>query len=133
MTYHVVAQARFSANPDACAPLAHLGIFSISSVLRPDCVVVVEEDGIAPRVVAVDAKKRQAAMDAGDVAEAASKYVWGLRRSSPGAVATVAVDRVVVAAPAGGGPMFDQTLSRIEVTGLAPGAGSSVAISSIVS
>jgi hypothetical protein len=75
----LLAQAEIGKEPQDFDGLLPGGIRSVSSVLRPDVTMGV----VAPKGVGVfvlDAKRRSAAtMDPRDAAEAASKYVWGIR------------------------------------------------------
>ena len=59
---------------------ASSSIQSISSTLIPDVLLVIETESNTSRIFVIDAKKRGTgtAMTAGDVAEAASKYLWGV-------------------------------------------------------
>lgn len=116
-SYLVVSQAELSGSPESCAPLARLDIRSVSSALRPDVIVVVQRPGEEPRIRVFDAKKRRTEMEAASVAEAAGKYLWGIRK---GAVETSVLDRAVIVATDGGAPMFNPTLSRTESIALRP-------------
>ncbi|MDA9293046.1 hypothetical protein N9Q18_01030 [bacterium] len=120
-----VAQPEISDDPDRCGPLMELGLVSITSVLEPDLLVVFENQADKSWMIDVyDAKKRRSSkrrprMSAGDVAEAASKYVWGLRMPSK---LQPAVRTVSILSPETPEGMFDSA-SQIETFGLRPGVG----------
>ncbi|AXH95509.1 hypothetical protein DV701_04615 [Ornithinimicrobium avium] len=96
-------------------------IRSLTSTLVPDVGVFLMTDH-EQRMVVVDAKRRSAlTMRADDVAEASSKYVWGLRVSPPSDGAPrLAVDRVVLASTAQTPEMYSDH-SRIEGSTVVPG------------
>lgn len=79
-TVFALAQARISGEPRSFGGVLPIAVRSISSDLRPDVLLcVVTSDGRVG-MAAVDAKRLSGgAMDASMAAEAASKYVWGLR------------------------------------------------------
>jgi hypothetical protein len=101
----VVAQARLAASPTSCLPLEDAGLRSVTSVLRPDLIAAWRSSPDEEwEVVVFDAKHRVAGqpMDAGAVAEAGSKYLWGVRRES----LERGVNRVVIVSTEGGGTML---------------------------
>ena len=109
----VVAQPQVSRDPASCGILAPVGLFSVSSVLQPDLVVAMEDMHSGTWHVDVyDAKKRSQPMTSGDVAEAASKYVWGIRRKGSTAD-ELAVRSVTIVTTGDGGSMFSPADSRI--------------------
>ena len=79
----VLAQPIVGAEPSDFDGLLPAPIHSVTSDLIPDVLVCVQRSGHDPVVVAVDAKKRSSlsAMQPEEVAEAGSKYLWGLRDS----------------------------------------------------
>lgn len=112
----VVAQARLAADPSSCIPLLDVGIRSITSVLIPDLTMAWRESSSSEwEVVVFDAKHRIAGhpMDAGAVAEAGSKYLWGLRRHPGGQV----VNRVMIVSTEDAGAMFssDSLIERVRM------------------
>jgi hypothetical protein len=81
--------------------------WSVSSDLAPD--VVLAADGPAgPRLVALDAKAR-GLLSSGDLAQEASKYLWGIRRDTDDILGTTAV---VLVSPYGGDPPHDISNAR---------------------
>ena len=77
----VVAQPQISDEPASCKILERAVLFSVSSILQPDVVVAIEDRHSQTWHIDVyDAKKHSRTMTPGGVAEAASKYVWGIRR-----------------------------------------------------
>lgn len=77
----LVAQPVITDEQNRAESLEPAAIFSVSSRLKPDVIVAVEDRDSGTWFVDVyDAKKRIQAMRSSDVAEAASKYVWGIRR-----------------------------------------------------
>jgi hypothetical protein len=121
----VVAQPQVSDDPTTCEPLEELGLVSLTSVLEPDLLVAFENQADHSWTIDVyDAKKRRMSdrrprMSAGDVAEAASKYLWGLRA---GSLEGRLVRTVSILSPTTPESMFD-TESRIDTLGLRPGVG----------
>jgi hypothetical protein len=96
---------------------------SISSTLIPDVVVAVQDGSERPTVFVIDAKKRGVgtAMTAGDVAEAASKYLWGIVWEGSNSVR--AVQRVLVAASALENATMYSPSAAIEARVLLPSDG----------
>jgi hypothetical protein len=115
---------RTPVHPDHRLPA---GVRSNTSVLIPDVsVFLIGADHMAH--VVVDAKRRSgAAMAPDDVAEAASKYVWGLRFGPPsGAEPRIDVDRAIIATTAAAPTMFS-TDSRIDAVSVRPGSSAALA------
>ena len=107
----LVAQPQISDHPESCDILAPTDLVSVSSPLQPDVVVAGEDKSLGTWDIDVyDAKKRTQAMTPGDVAEAASKYVWGIRHAQGG---ELAVRAVTVVTTIQAGPMF-RSDSRID-------------------
>lgn len=101
----VAAQARLAGAPTSCPPLVNLGLQSVTSVLIPDLLVAWRASTESEwETIIFDAKDRVAGqpMDAGAVAEAGSKYLWGLRRHA----GQRGVNRVVVVSTEDAGSMF---------------------------
>lgn len=102
----VAAQARVAATPQSCPPIEDADLHSITSVLRPDLLIASRlAPGESWQVIVFDAKHRIAGqtMDASAVAEAGSKYLWGIRRES----LDCGVNRVVIVSTEDTGAMFD--------------------------
>lgn len=115
---HSQATIGEAADPGTAAQSA--GVVSVSSTLRPDFLLSVQRDGGGQAVICGDAKQRTAgtAMDPRDIAEAASKYAWGLRSMhDPTAVATA---KTLIVSSAAVVAMFDGTSSRIGAVQLLP-------------
>ena len=103
----LVAQPEITKDAQSCEILEPAALFSVSSELRPDVLVAVENEASGTWQVEVyDAKKRTHAMTSGEVAEAASKYVWGIRRIDPTRCDDLAVSAVTLVSTAKGGSMF---------------------------
>lgn len=123
---HVVAcaQLRVAAEEvDLDERLIH-GVRSLTSTLIPDVAVFRVWDQ-EQRMVVVDAKRRSAeSMRPEEVAEAASKYLWGLRVTrSEASQNAPAADRVLIATTARTPHMYSDD-SRIEATTVVPGGES---------
>jgi len=99
------------------------GLVSVSSDLRPDVLVSVSDPAGVQAVVCVDAKRRiaQSAMDASEVAAAASKYVWGIRSGAD--LDELVVASTIVASSARLPDMHDEGRSRVSTRFLLPSAG----------
>jgi len=99
------------------------GVISVSSDLRPDCLVVVVHTNGRVRLVCVDAKQRTSgtAMEAADVAAAASKYLWGLRSAQDRDQFVTTC--TVIASSARVPRMHDSENSRIVATFTIPSGG----------
>jgi len=103
----VAAQARLGASPASCPSLVEVGLRSATSVLIPDLVVAWRASTTSEwKTIVFDAKHRFAGqpMDAGAVAQAGSKYLWGLRRR----VGESGVHRVVIVSTEDAGAMFSR-------------------------
>jgi hypothetical protein len=101
----LAAQARLAGAPTSCPPLADIGLRSVTSVLVPDLLVAWRAStGSEWATIIFDAKHRVAGqpMDAGAVAEAGSKYLWGLRRNAR----HLGVNRVVIVSTENAGSML---------------------------
>ena len=85
-------------------------VCSVSSDLTPD--VLIELKGSRRFILVIDAKRRltETAMESAEVAEAGSKYVWGIRDAS--GTHDGVVDEVVIASSAPPGAMHSE-LSKI--------------------
>lgn len=95
------------------------GVRSLTSVLKPDVAVFVLEDSQTTMVV-IDAKRRSAReMAADDIAEAASKYIWGLRLGEDDAT-LIDVEAAIIATSAVPKPMFSAS-SRVVPVQTYPG------------
>lgn len=114
----IVSQARLAGVPHSCPPLEAVGLRSVTSVLLPDILVASRTPpDSAWTVIVFDAKHRAAghSMDPGRVAEAGSKYLWGVRRDPD----VRGVDRVVIVSTEGAGEMFGES-SSIESVKMLP-------------
>jgi hypothetical protein len=104
-------------------PLTNSSCVSLSATLIPDVAIVVSStETERPVVTLLDAKKRTTttAMMPADVAEAASKYLWGIRWLDENAsTSPFAVARVVVVSSAPAATM-NSPLSLIESVELRP-------------
>jgi hypothetical protein len=112
------------ANPGSRLPV---GIRSNTSALIPD--VSVFFVGVERfSYVVIDAKRRSSiSMAPDDVAEAASKYVWGLRiEPSGGEEPRIDIDRAIIATTASAPTMFSEA-GRIEALTVRPGLNTSLA------
>lgn len=101
----VAAQPRLAGAPTSCPPLVDVGLKSVTSVLIPDLLVAWRATTESEWTTTIfDAKHRVTGkpMDAGAVAEAGSKYLWGLRRTPD----KRGVNRVVIVSPEDAGSMF---------------------------
>jgi hypothetical protein len=89
------------------------GIISVSSNLRPDVLISVIGSTGDKALFCIDAKRRITAtqMDAGDVATAASKYLWGIRDASDPDLLPVVTTLIV--SSAGLASVHDVERSRI--------------------
>jgi hypothetical protein len=98
---------------------------SISSTLIPDVLLAIQSGANAPKIFAIDAKKRGAgtAMRAGDVAEAASKYLWGIVWA--GSDSLRAIEGALIAASALENATMYSTSAAIEAHVLLPSEFSS--------
>ena len=97
---HVTAQLEVGKDPSDLNGRSPFGIYSVTSYLIPDvCLVMVDGAGGRAGLLAVDAKRR-AQMLPRDAAEAASKYVWGLRLDTGRGDDEVQVGRVILATTA---------------------------------
>lgn len=93
----LVAQPDISNDEGNAESLEPTAVFSVSSRLQPDAIVAVEDRVSGAWLVDVyDAKKRTHAMSSSDVAEAASKYVWGIRRVDPAPMNLVVRNATIV-------------------------------------
>ena len=99
------------------------GFASVSSDLRPDGLIGLRSPEGAQALVCVDAKQRTSltAMDPAAVAEAASKYLWGIRHADDmdrfGTVTTL------IASSAPVPEMYDPDRSRTDASFLLPSGG----------
>jgi hypothetical protein len=94
-------------------------VVSVTGALIPDALLVVARPGKS-RYLAFDAKHRRTrTMTGGEVAEAGSKYLWGLRDVATG---QPVLDSVVLVSSGGGQGMFDPSLARIESRKAVPGS-----------
>jgi len=76
----LIAQADIGREPRDFGGILPEGLFSVTSTLRPDIIMCIVKPGNELSIIALDAKRRSASsMDPRDAAEAASKYVWGIR------------------------------------------------------
>jgi hypothetical protein len=116
----VAAQPRIDGDGFACRSLKGINLCSVSSTLIPDLLIAVERPDSGWKIFVYDAKKRTNAMDARDIAEAASKYAWGLRWQ--GQDLLVAVSRVTILATVSAGSMFHER-SLIEARRVLPAPG----------
>jgi hypothetical protein len=89
------------------------GLISVSSDLQPDVLISVTSADGDQALFCVDAKRRIAAteMDAGDVATAASKYIWGIRMADDPDV--LPVETTLIVSSAGLAAVHDVERSRI--------------------
>lgn len=89
------------------------GVISVSSDLRPDVLISVTSTVGDQALLCIDAKRRITAtqLDAGDVATAASKYLWGIRIANDPGVLPVA--KVLIVSSAGLAAVHDIERSRI--------------------
>ena len=97
------------------------GVLSVTSELRPDAAIAVANRLNDKQVLlAIDAKQRNVfmRMDPSAVAEAASKYAWGVRRADD--VDAIAIARTLVVSSAPVPEMYDLDLSRIDAAFLLP-------------
>jgi hypothetical protein len=96
---------------------------SISSTLIPDVLVAIQAESQPPSIAVIDAKKRGVgtAMTAGDVAEAASKYLWGIVWEGSDSVR--AVQQVLIAASALDNATMYSPSAAIEARVLLPSDG----------
>lgn len=89
------------------------GIQSVSSMLVPDIMVSRWSDGLVGDLTFIDAKFRRphTSMKSGDVAEALSKYLWGVRIADEGS--SFPQSRALIASPVPSGSMFMRNKSQI--------------------
>lgn len=123
----VCAQLRVGRLPGHLDHTLAFGVRSNTSLLIPDVsIFLVGADRVS--YVVVDAKRRSAAgMAPDDVAEAASKYVWGLRLDPPcGAEPRIDVDRAIIATTAAAPTMYS-TDGRIDAVTVRPGSSAGLA------
>lgn len=122
-----LAQARIDGTGVPAAPPA-ARIRSISSDLIPDVLLIVEPSEGDVRIGVIDAKQRlvHTGMGPRDVAEAASKYVWGIRRQDEIRALPVVSALVVSSMPAGN--MYSKE-SRIRAQQALPSNSSGLASS----
>jgi hypothetical protein len=117
------AQATISDRVDPVIAAGPPGFESISSDLRPDCLIALRSPAGDQTLICVDAKQRKSAtgMTAADVTATASKYLWGIRHSQdrdrPGVTDTLIVSSAPVPA------MFDARRSRIDAAFTLPSGG----------
>ena len=117
------SQATVSRNADPLIACGGPGFVSVSSDLRPDGLIGLRSTHGSQALVCVDAKQRTSptSMDRAGVAEAASKYLWGIRRADDmdrfGTVTTL----VVSSAPVPN--MYDPDRSRTDASFLLPSGG----------
>lgn len=118
----VCAQFRVGSTPDDLGRRLPHGLLSNTSILIPDVSVFLSSAGQL-RCVVVDAKRRSSvSMRADDAAEAASKYVWGLRIDGPRLnEPRIDVAQVVIATTALAPSMFSAR-SRITAARVIPGS-----------
>jgi hypothetical protein len=107
------SQREIGATPDASIPAHPDDIVSVSSNLRPDVMISVSNKAGDQVLICIDAKRRieQTSMDAGDVAAAASKYLWGIRSASDPKL--LPVDIALIVSSAGLAEVHDIEHSRI--------------------
>jgi hypothetical protein len=88
-------------------------IISVSSNLRPDVLISITTEAGSQAVFCIDAKRRLSTteMDAGEVATAASKYLWGIRMKDDPDLLPVATTLIV--SSAGLAAVHDVERSRI--------------------
>jgi hypothetical protein len=116
MRVSLLAQPTVTATPvDFSGTLPH-PIHSVTSNLRPDYIVSVDRPGSEPNLFVIDAKQRttRTAMDPEDVAEAGSKYLWGIRRGDD-----LPVEQVLIASSSEPQTMHSAS-SRIGVSEVRP-------------
>lgn len=118
-------QATIQGAPDPAITGHPNGILSVSSDLRPDVLLSIWREGGGQAMVCLDAKQRTTAtmMESGDVAAAASKYLWGLRRGDDPRSVAVSRTLIVSSAPVEQAQMFDEEMSRIGAAYLTPSGG----------
>lgn len=116
------AQPHISRDPQTFDGLLPIGVRSITSDLRPDALIFVVTAAGSVGMAAVDAKLRSPGqIDARDVAEAASKYAWGLRLSEPSAGSSAAEVSATLIAACAKVPTMHHDGSRILAMRLVPG------------
>ncbi len=88
------------------------GLLSVLSDLRPDVLITVSDPHGPQAVLSIDAKRRIAstAMDASEIAAAASKYIWGIRS---GVTRDTPISSAIIASSAPLPEMHDVGRSRI--------------------
>ena len=99
------------------------GVVSVSSPLIPDLLLSLWREGGKQALICADAKQRWSGseMQAGDIAEAASKYLWGLRLAND--PTTTATTKAIIISSAPVAKMFDEPQSHIGGVHLLPGRG----------
>jgi hypothetical protein len=96
-----------------------LTLMSVTAELIPD-LLVARSEGDRARLTVIDAKQRSGAVMTGAaIAEAAAKYVWGLRDAHRRD--DVAIDTVIIASPTSVTAMLDPSRARIRSVTCRPG------------
>jgi hypothetical protein len=110
----VYGQAEF----DVVSPNYGISARSVSALLIPDCTIVIR-DGSVERVFVLDAKFRgDNAMSAGQINEAASPYLWSLRRGSE--ASEHALERVLIVSSGPVGTVASEGRSRMSAVAAVP-------------
>lgn len=99
------------------------GVVSVSSELVPDLLLSLWQEDGGQALICGDAKQRTlgSAMKAGDIAEAASKYLWGLRFAND--LTAPASSRAIIVSSAPVSQMLNEQESRTAAVHLLPGVG----------